>query len=62
MCESNAYIVQDGEERMLLEDVDIVRPEGDSVVLRSVFGEQRTVSARIKEIRLMDHKIILEER
>ena len=62
MCESNAYIIEDGKEQMLLEDVDILRPEGDSVYLRSTFGEQKTISARIVEIRLMDHKIILEKR
>lgn len=61
MCEANAYIIiEGGKEQMLLEDVDLLRPEGDSVYLRSAFGEQKTVSARIKEIRLMDHKIILE--
>lgn len=61
MCEANAYILKDGEEQMLLADVDLLRPEGESIYLRSVFGEQKTVSARIKEIRLMDHKIILEK-
>jgi len=61
MCESNAYIIQDGKESMLLEDVDLLRPEGDSVYLRRAFGEQKTVSARIVELRLMDHKIILEK-
>ena len=61
MCEANAYILQDGEEQMLLEDVDVLRPEGDGLYLRTAFGEQKTVSARIKEIRLMDHKIILEK-
>ena len=61
MCEANAYIIVDGEEQMLLEDVDLMRPEGDGVYLRSAFGEQKTVSARLKELRLMDHKIILEK-
>lgn len=61
MCESNAYIIVDGEEEMLLEDVDLLRPEGDEIYLRSAFGEQKTVNARIKELRLMDHKIILEK-
>jgi len=61
MCEANAYILQDGEEQMLLEDVDVLRPEGDELYLRTAFGEQKTISARIKEIRLMDHKIILEK-
>ena len=50
MCESNAYILKDGEEEMLLEDVDLLRPEGDEIFLRSAFGEQKTVSARIKEM------------
>ena len=61
MCEANAYILQDGEEQMFLEDVDDLRPEGDEQYLRTAFGEQKTISARIKEIRLMDHKIILEK-
>lgn len=61
MCEANAYMIVDGEEQMLLEDVDLLRPEGNEVYLRSAFGEQKTVSARIKELRLMDHKIILEK-
>ena len=61
MCEANAYIIEDGKEQMLLEDVDLLRPEGDGIYLRNAFGEQKTISARIKEIRLMDHKIILEK-
>ena len=61
MCEANAYIVEDGKEQMLLESVDLLRPEGDGIYLRSAFGEQKTVNARIKELRLMDHKIILEK-
>ncbi len=60
MCETNAYILKDGEEQMLLKDVDLLRPEGGSIYLRSAFGEQKTINARIKEIRLMDHRIILE--
>ncbi|MBI5116014.1 CooT family nickel-binding protein [Candidatus Poribacteria bacterium] len=61
MCESNAYILENGKEELFLESVDLIRPEGDSVYLCSAFGEQKTVSARILEIRLMDHKIILEK-
>jgi predicted RNA-binding protein len=60
MCESNAYIVEDGKEQMLMESVDLLRPEGEGLYLRSTFGEQKTVAARIKELRLLDHKIILE--
>lgn len=61
MCEANAYIVEDGKEQLYLESVDILRPDADGVYLLSVFGEQKKVNARIKEVRLMDHKIILEK-
>jgi predicted RNA-binding protein len=61
MCEANAYLVEDGKEQLFLESVDILRPEGDGIYLLSVFGEQKTVNAKIKELRLMDHKIILEK-
>jgi len=61
MCEANAYIIENGKEQLFLESVDILRPEGDAVYMLSAFGEQKTVNARIKEVRLMDHKIILEK-
>ena len=61
MCEANAYIVENGKEELFLESVDILRPDEDGVYLLSVFGEQKKVKAKIKEVRLMDHRIILEK-
>ncbi len=62
MCEANAYIYEDGEERLYLENVDILRPEGDKIFMRNLFGEQREFTGRIKEISLISHKIVLEKR
>jgi len=61
MCEANAYLLQDGEEQLVMKSVDIVRPEKDGIYLQDIFGGQRTVKARIKEMYLVDHKILLEE-
>lgn len=61
MCEANAYIFKDGKEEIYLESVDILRPEGDSIYLRSIFGEQKVFKGRVKEMSLLNHKIILEE-
>lgn len=61
MCEANAYIFRDGKEEIYLEAVDILRPEGDSIYLRSIFGEQKVFKGKIKEMSLLNHKIILEE-
>ena len=61
MCEANAYLVKEGKEELVFEDVSILRPEKDEVYLQNLFGEQKKIKARIKEMNLIDHKIILEE-
>lgn len=61
MCEANAYIINgDGEEALLLEGVDKVVPEEDTLILENIFGQKKIVKARIKELSLVDHRIILE--
>ncbi len=61
MCEANAYLMKDGKEDLLMKDVDVLRPEKDGLFLQDIFGEQRTIKAKIKEMYLVDHKILLEE-
>lgn len=61
MCEVNAYIVKEGKEELILEDLSIIRPEEEELYLQNIFGEQKRVKARIKEINFIDHRIILEE-
>ena len=61
MCEANAYLVKEREEELVLESVMILRPEDGQIYLQSIFGEQRRIKARIKEMNLVDHRIILEE-
>ncbi|NOY65402.1 MAG: CooT family nickel-binding protein [Nitrospirae bacterium] len=62
MCEANAYILEDGEEKLYLENVDILKPEGEKIYLRNLFGEQKEFEGKIKEISLIKHKIILEKK
>jgi predicted RNA-binding protein len=62
MCEANAYMIKDGEEKMLLESVDLVEPEDpDGFRLVSIFGEQKIIRGRLKGMNLVEHKIIFEE-
>jgi len=61
MCEANAYILKDGTEELFLESVDKVIPTEDGILLETIFGQQKTVKARIKEMALVNHKIILEK-
>jgi predicted RNA-binding protein len=61
MCEANAYIIKDGEEEIVMKGVDILRSEKNGIYLQDIFGAQRTIKARIKELNLVEHKILLEE-
>ncbi len=59
MCEAVVYIERGEGQELLMDDVVEIKPEGKKILLIDVFGEQKLVSARIKEVRLMDHEIYL---
>jgi len=59
MCESNAYLVEDGNEKVIMESVDILRPEDDGLYLENIFGERLKIKASIQEMNLVDHRILL---
>lgn len=62
MCEANVYLLINGKEELLLKEADIVRPEGDGLFIKSIFGEQKILDkTRIKEINLVNHKIVIEK-
>ena len=61
MCESNAYL-QDGEnEVMLMESVDSIEPCENGLKLMDSFGKQLFIKAKIKNMNLLNHRIILEK-
>lgn len=60
MCEANAYLYEDGQEKLLLERVDKVVPKEGEVYLENIFGQRKMFEGRIKELLLVDHRIILE--
>ena len=62
MCEASAYILKNGQEELLLSEVDIIEPDGDDLRLVSIFGEQKIVKADIHRLNLVNHKIILKEK
>ncbi|MCL4425541.1 MAG: CooT family nickel-binding protein [Firmicutes bacterium] len=61
MCESNVYLKKKDDEELVMEAVDIIRPHDGELTLISIFGEERTIKGRITEMRLLEHKIFLEE-
>ena len=63
MCEATAYLLnQKGEEELYLADVDLIEPTDDGKLrLVSIYGEQKTLSGRIKSMSLVNHRVVLAE-
>jgi predicted RNA-binding protein len=61
MCEADAYLIKNGNKRVIMENVDNMRPEGEDIYLENIFGERLQIKARIKEMNLVDHRILLVE-
>lgn len=63
MCESSAFVLgKDNKLEKVMENVVNVDPTEGKVYLTDLLGEQKIIDGFIKEIRLMDHKIILAEK
>jgi predicted RNA-binding protein len=62
MCEANAYIARGEQEELILKDVDLVEPHDDGeFLLVDIFGTQKIIKGKLKQIKLVDHKIIFED-
>ena len=60
MCDMAAFIVRDGREEKVLESVDLVEADGDELELTNIFGERRTLRARLKCFDNSEGKLVLE--
>ncbi|MHB0866884.1 MAG: CooT family nickel-binding protein [Thermoleophilia bacterium] len=59
MCELTVYLVEEGTEELVMEDVATITPDGDRLVLTDLLGQQKIVEARLKELKLLEHKVYL---
>ena len=60
MCEANVYLLEDDNSKLIMEAVDTVEPDGDSIKLVSIFGDQKLLNARIHSLSLVDNKVFLK--
>ena len=61
MCEASAYLVRDGKEELILENVEELFRDGNTIRIVNLFGDQRLLEATIKKISFVDNKIVLEK-
>ena len=60
MCDTTAYVVRSGAEEKVFENVDRVELDGDEATLTNIFGEQQTLSARLRLIDNNEGKLVFE--
>ena len=60
MCDTTAYVIDNDTEKMIMESVQIIRPQDDGIYMKNLFGEEKVFKGRIKEITLGNGKVILE--
>lgn len=60
MCEAHAFLIKDGIEQKLMENVDQLEVDGDEIKMISIFGEQKNIKAKIKSYNSADSRILLE--
>lgn len=60
MCEANAYLLEEGNETLLMEAVDRVEPDDEGICLISIFGEQKFIKGHIHSLSLVDHKVYIK--
>lgn len=62
MCEANVYLVnEDGKKTLLIESVDKILPKEDGLHLENIFGERKTIKAKIIEMALVEHSIFIKK-
>ncbi len=61
MCESSVFMIKDGKEELIIENLDLMEKIGkDEFRLRNIFGEEKIVKGKIRKFSLVEHKIFLE--
>ena len=62
MCESSAFLLgKNNELTRVMENVVYVTPTNGKLYITDLLGEEKILDGYIKEIKLIDHKIILAQ-
>ena len=59
MCLSKAFLVEDGNSNLVMEDIALVNVTDGKLVLSSLFGEKREINAVIREINFTNSRLTL---
>ena len=60
MCDTNAYLIRDGAEEKILDSVEVIEVQGDEAELVNIYGERKTLRARLKLFDNSQGKLVFE--
>ncbi len=61
MCLAKAYLSKNGERELLMREIAYLGFGNEKLLLRTLFGEQKEVEAKLREIDFANSSIILEK-
>jgi predicted RNA-binding protein len=61
MCEGVVYLTNGEEEKEIMGNVLLVEVQGERLLLTDLFGNEKELSARIRNINFSQHRVIVEE-
>ncbi|HNR13885.1 MAG TPA: CooT family nickel-binding protein [Thermodesulfobacteriota bacterium] len=61
MCDTHVFVVRDGKEELILENVDLIEAEDGILKVFSIFGEEKILKGRITRFSFREHKILISQ-
>jgi predicted RNA-binding protein len=61
MCVPDVHLVKNGERETVFREVENLTLEGDELVFTNTAGQTYRTRARLREINLVEHVVLLEE-
>jgi len=62
MCECRVVYENNGEESEVMKDAATIKVKDGKMQLVNILGEVTEVNAELKELRFLEHKIVLKEK
>jgi len=59
MCESNVYIRDEEDEKLVMEDVAQLKDHDGKVWIVDLLGEEKEIVGKVEEITFLDHKVFI---
>ena len=60
MCLSKVYAIKNGKRELVLSEIASLKIEANKLLLTTLLGERKEISASIREIDFLTHSIILK--